>query len=148
MIYDKPKFKETTLLDKMFMMYLHHDIKIWLQCHGVSFWLLYPIETFKRVLHRRKFHVGDIIEKCDYHPAYISKIYHEEGGQASIDAISLLTHQEGSCSLFHCGVRHLTDEEIKRKKEAWELDGDKGLAIDAGWLPDDYDKYEKIWTHK
>ena len=60
----------------------------------------------------KKFKIGDIFEDCKYHPNYCTCV---DGD--NINGISLLDGSYCSCSIYHCGIRHLNLNDVLHIRE-------------------------------
>lgn len=89
----------------------------------------------------RAFGPGTLIENCNYHPCIVLRI--DEFGD--IDAWDLIGQHETSCSLWHCGIVKLTPDEVQECLRLHRDGGNKALAMNRGWSPENYDQFEKTW---
>ncbi len=77
--------------------------------------------------------VGDIYEDCAYHPVRCTSIDFEED---DITGISLVDSSgPRSCSLYHCGVRKLSEEEAQNivKNGPSDPEALKAISKDEQW---------------
>lgn len=103
--------------------------------------LKHPIATIKRYIRIKSFPIGTLVEDCRYHPCIIT----ETDGEGGIDVISLANYKSNGCSLFHCGIEKLTPERTIELIKIYNKDGDKGIALNAGWKAEDWEAFKKEW---
>ena len=118
------------------------DIQFFLNytCH-LPHALVYPIWHIKNFFFCRKFPVGSYVEDCRFHPCIVTK----NDGLGDIEVISLCNSTFNSCSLYHCGIVRLTEEQVREYIKAYKEGGNKALAMKNGWSEKDYDEFEKEW---
>lgn len=89
-----------------------------------------------------EFKIGDIYEDCAYHPVVCEEIDMEDdciGGVSLVDG-----SRPRNCSLFHCGVHKITQEEADALVAVWKTEGEKGAMRYRGWTQEEIDRfYEK-----
>ncbi len=56
------------------------------------------------------------VEDCRYHPCKITKLY-DDSNDFSIDVISLVNGITSSCSLHHCGVLPISEDQAIERKD-------------------------------
>ncbi len=106
------------------------------------YWKLkHPINNIKGYIRIKSFPPGTLVEDCNFHPCVVIKNY----GEGTIDVISLASYKPNSCSLFHCGIVKLTQEELNERIKIYNDKGDKGLAMLCGWTEESYEAFEKEW---
>lgn len=98
----------------------------------------------KKASRSRKTHglkVGDVYQDCAYHPVRCTELDGDD-----ISGISLLDGSSPrSCSIKHCGVRKMKDNEVKKAVAAWEKGGEKELMRLNGWEDKDIKKFHREW---
>lgn len=66
----------------------------------------------------RQFAKSMYVEDCRYHPCLVTQIDRDDYyGRLDIDVKSLVNGIESSCSYFHCGIVHLTEDEAHKRAE-------------------------------
>ncbi|MDX2087354.1 MAG: hypothetical protein SFX73_05870 [Kofleriaceae bacterium] len=71
--------------------------------------------------------IGDIYEDCAFHPVRCEGV-EDEDGDVAVWGVSMIDGtRPRSCSLSHCGVIKLTEDEAQRRIEAYKADGKRGL---------------------
>jgi len=101
-------------------------------------WLVTDPKDFFRV---KRFRVGTFIEDCRYHPCVIIRA----DGTGDIDVISLLDGSRSSCSLYHCGIRRCTVEDVEVCQKLFYEHGIMGIMMHQGWTQEDIEKFLNEW---
>lgn len=92
--------------------------------------------------------IGDIYEDCAHHPVRCEEIYIGPGLD-DISGVSLIDgSRPRSCSLKHCGVIRLTENEAKIRIDAFKKDGERGLMKVVGYSDDSIEEFMKNWREK
>ena len=81
--------------------------------------------------------IGDIYEDCAYHPVRCTK----NDGE-NVSGISMLdgTHPR-NCSIKHCGVKKLSEDEAKELLNLWVTKGQRGVLLEwAKWPEENVNK--------
>ena len=90
---------------------------------------------------KQKFKIGDIYEDCAYHPVRCEEVDGDD-----ISGVSLIDgSRPRSCSINHCGVVRLNDEEARQRIQAFQDGGERGLMRLRGWNDEQIDKFMREW---
>jgi hypothetical protein len=85
--------------------------------------------------------VGDIYEDCAYHPV---KCTVSDGDD--LEGVSMV---DGSsprcCSITHCGVIKLSEQEANDLVSIWKSGGEKAVMISKGWSENDAQGFIDKW---
>jgi hypothetical protein len=85
-----------------------------------------PIQHLRKLWEFRKYKPGEIFHSCSLHPCRITKI--DVNGD-NIEGKSLLDGTIQNCSLSHCGVYLMSQDEIDAHYKAWDKEKERGLLI-------------------
>lgn len=113
----------------------------WDPLYTICTWILFPLDMFWSWRSVRQFPPGTYIEDCAYHPCII--LTNDWG---DLDCWDIVRGNWTSCSLFHCGIKKLTYDEVKEHIDLHRTGGEKALAMKYGeWTEKDYEEFEKNW---
>lgn len=85
--------------------------------------------------------VGDIYEDCAYHPVRCTFSDGEDvKGISMVDGSSPRT-----CSIRHCGVTKLTEDEANKLLAVWQNGGEKDVLRYKGWTEAEIDELIHRW---
>lgn len=85
---------------------------------------------------------GVIFESCSLHPCEVVEL--DVWGD-DITGKSILDGSIQSCSLSHCGVCAMKPDQVKRAKEAWAREGERGLLTIYTGSDAAADQFLKDW---
>lgn len=112
--------------------------------YGPRHWISGARSYYKNKRRANEFMVGDIVEDCSYHAVVVTELSYDVYG-ADVEGFSIHTGRGSSCSLNHCGIVKLDEQEIINKIKAFNESGDRGLAILAGWTEEQHAEFERNW---
>lgn len=57
------------------------------------------------------------IEDCRYHPCLVTQLDIEGTSRLDFDCVSLVNNKPNSCSYYHCGILHLSEEDAFQRRD-------------------------------
>lgn len=125
-------------------MFWDYRYRLWCET-DIPGWLLFPIKNLKTWWKTRKIKIGSIVETCRFHPEIVERFTYDWFGREGIETKSILDDSQYSCSLLHCGVFTLRNDEAEEYVLAWKQNGERGLMKHVGYDNAWIDEFIEKW---